>query len=345
MFRLSFAWKFQGMPLIILVMLNFKFLSILGLLLSFVTSNEASAQAADTDLNLDEASVTNNKSLEGGPYIARVITPKAVVYADENMNSPLGYIANGKTITVGNPRRLNRELVPVVVYGRVAFVEIKNLQYENSDQDSKNSTRGAPREHNFDVMLEKAEEKLSENNSFYLGFHSYGAGDDTKKVFEAVDGESEDTFTGFHAQIIHRQALGRFFWGANFDSSSISSDNVKLETFMIAPTVGLTFLRNSVFLIDVYGSLDISIGTKLDISNNFEKEPSGVIWGFQGNARIVLFPEAKYHVAANIGLRRYSVSKLSPLIVEDGINPSREIDGIKSIAGVNLGLSFGMEFR
>jgi hypothetical protein len=321
---------------------NFKFLSILGLLLSFVTSNEVSARSAETDLNLDEASVTNNKSLEGGPYTARVITPKAIVYADENMNSPLGYIGNGKTITVGNPRRLNRELVPVVVYGRVAFVEIKNLQYENSDQDSKNSTRGAPREHNFDIMLEKQEEKLSENNSFYVGIHSFGAGNDTKRVFEVVDeGESEDTFTGFHAQVIHRQNPGRFFWGASFDSSSISSDNMKLETFMLGPVMGFTLLRNSAFLLDVYGSLDIAVGTKLDIKNNFENEPSGVVWGLQGNARIVLFPEARYHVAANIGLRKYTVNKLIPLFDKN----DDEIEGIKSIAGVNIGLSFGMEFR
>lgn len=333
------------MPLIILIMPNFKFLFILGLILSFVTSNTTSAQSAGTDLNLDEASVTNNKSLEGGPYIARVVTPKAIVYADENMNSPLGYIANGKTITVGNPRRLNRELVPVVVYGRVAFVEIKNLQYENSEQDYKNSTRGAPREHNFDIMLEKDEEKLSENNSFYVGIHSFGAGEDTKRVFEEVDGNNKETFTGFHAQFIHRQIFGRFFWGVNFDFSNISSDNVKLETFMMGPTVGFTLLRNSLFLVDLYSSFDISLGTKIEIANNFENEPSGVIWGLQGNARIVLFPHAKYHLAAAIGLRKYNVSKLSPLTVEDGTNPSFEIQGIKSIAGVNIGLSFGMEFR
>ena len=123
MLSLSFAWKFQGMPLIIYLMRKINLiLPILGLLLSFVT------MAADNSITNEHGRI----NLEGKTYTARIITPKAIVYADENMLSPLGYIANGKAIIVGNPRRMNRDLVPLVVYGRLAFIEIKDIRYEDT---------------------------------------------------------------------------------------------------------------------------------------------------------------------------------------------------------------------
>lgn len=330
------------MPLIILLMLNLKSTSIiLGLLLSFVTTPAMSAPLDEKDLILDEPSVTNNKSLNNGPTLARVISPKAIVYADENMNSPLGYIANGKVITVGNPRRLNRELVPVVVYGRVAFVEIKNLQYENASMDEESGRHGAPREHNFDINLMKPEEKLAENNSVYLSLHRFGAGAEIKQAFLDIEGEEKDSFTGASAQFIHRHSLSRFFWGVNFDTSKISQEQMELGVFFMGPTLGYTLLKNVVFALDVYASLDISVGTEFEIKNNFEKESDPVIWGPQVNARVVLFPEAKYHVAGGMGFRRYSVAKMAPLKDVNG----NDVKGVKNITGLNLFLSFGIEFR
>lgn len=321
------------MPLIIYLMRKIKnILAIIGLLSSFVT------MAADNSV-INEYGKVN---LAGKTYTARIVSPKAVVYADENMLSPLGYIANGKAIIVGNPRRMNKDLVPTVVYGRLAFIEIKDIRYEDTADEEYNARRGAPREHNFDITIQKPEERLSENNSVYLSLHTYGAGDDVKNAFFNIQNNEEVTnFSGFEFQFIHRKEHSRFFWGAMFDYSGVSTADMKFNYFMFGPTFGFTPIRNPLFSVDVYGSLDLSINTEYDIANNFENEPSGFVWGPQVNARMVFFPQSKYHVFGGVGLRKYSVHNLETL---KDLNDN-EIDGIKNITSAQIFFGLGMEFR
>lgn len=332
MLRLSFAWKFQRIPLIIYLMLNLKnVLVILGLLLSFVT------KAADNSIINDDGKV----NLSGSSHTARVISPRAIVYADENMLSPLGYIANGKAIIVGNPRRINPNLVPLVVYGRLAFIEMKDIRFEDTADEEYNAKRGAPREHDVDITIQKPEERLSENNSFYFSLHRYDGGDEVKQLFLQVDDADKSVFTGFNLQFIHRQSTSRFFWGAALDYSAISTPNMKFGYWLLSPTIGYTFMRNPVFLLEAYASLDLALNTELSVDLNFVNEPSGYVWGGQANARIVLFPESKYHAFGGIGLRKYMVSGFSPL---DDLN-GNETTPIRDITSINLFIGAAMEFK
>lgn len=331
MLRFSFAWKFQRIPLIIYLMRNFKLYPvILGLLFSFVTN------AADNSIINDNGHV----NLTGTTHVARVISPKAIVYADENMLTPLGYISNGKAIIVGNPRRINRDLVPLVVYGRLAFIETKDIRFDDSTEEEYTSKRGAPREHDVDVTIQKPEERLSENNSMYFSLHRYNSGDELKQMFATLDNAEKDVMSGFNLQFIHRQSTSRFFWGAALDYSAMSSANMKFDYWMLAPTFGYTVLKNPLFLVDVYGSLDLGLNLEYNIENNFEEEPAGWIWGVQGNARVVFFPNSRYHAFGGIGIRKYSVVDLQTVRDING----DDVPGVKSITGISLFLGAAMEF-
>ncbi|MBC7714196.1 MAG: hypothetical protein H7177_12705 [Rhizobacter sp.] len=305
-------------------------LVILGLLLSFVT------MATDNSIINDGAKV----NLTGGTYPARVIAPKAVVYADENMLSPLGYIGNGKAIIVGNPRRMNRDLVPIVVYGRLAFIEIKDIRYENASDEEYNVKRGAPREHNVDVTIQAPEEKLSADNSAYLTLHTYSTNEEIKNAFTVIDGSAPGSFTGFNLHFIHRKELSRVFWGAGLDYSGVSSDNLKFAYWSLAPMLGYTPMRNKIFLVDVYASIDFGINTILELNNRLVEEPSGWVWGPEVNARIVFFPDSKYHAVAGIGIRKYSFKGLDTLRDLNEV----KFPGITSLTSVSLFIGLGMEF-
>ena len=321
------------MPLIIYLMRNLKFiLFILGLLFSFVTMGQ------------DNSLIRENgrAELSGTTATARIISPKAVVYADENMLSPLGYIANGKAITVGNPRRMNRDLVPLVIYGRLAFIEVKDIRYEDANiSDDYNIKRGAPREHDVDVTIQQPEERLSENNSAYLTLHQYAAGSEVKNAFYAIEQDDKDTMGGFLLQLIHRPPNKRFFWGAGLDYSSVSTSNMSFGYWMVSPTLGYALVKSTFFTIDIYGSLDLAINSQIEIKTNSEKEPSGYVWGPQVNARLVLFPEAKYHAVGGIGIRKYSVSGYQTLKDANDM----DVVGIKSVSGITMFIGLGMEFR
>ena len=87
------------------------------------------------------------------PRVAKIIVPRAIVYADETLQTPLGYIANGKLIAVGNPRKVNKEIVPTIVSGRLAYVEVSDLEYQEERIEEKNAKIGALKEHNVDIVL------------------------------------------------------------------------------------------------------------------------------------------------------------------------------------------------
>lgn len=314
------------MPLIILRMLKNLNAYILGLIFLFVTS-------------IMVASASDSSHQITGPQTARIIVPKAIVYSDENMSSPLGFISNDKLVTVGNPRKKNPDLVPLIVYGRLAFIELKNIHYESKSMEKENSKRGAPREHNIDDILTKPEEKLSENNSAYFTMHQFYAGEETRQLFETVEGEGKSNIGGFGGSLIHRQTLGRFFWGAGFEYNTISSDNIDLNATMFNTILGLTPLKNPLFLVDLYLSLDFSITARLNLKNNFVNEPAPFFYGPQFSSRIVFFPNQKYHLTGTLGVKSYKVLRIETL--KD--NNDLTINGISKTSGLNLAIGFAIE--
>lgn len=320
------------MPLIIFLMLKFKFiLSILGLLSSFVT------MGADNSLFKEYGKL----NMTGATYTARITATKAIVYADENMLSPIGYIANGKAIRVGNPRRMNKDLVPLIVQGRLAFIEIRDIRYEDSSDEEYKFKRGAPLEHNFDLVLPPPEERMSENNSLFLTLHAYTPGSDVKSSFVEFTGEDVGLMKGFNLQFFHRQQSSKFFWGLGLDYSAISASGMSFNYLMLGPTIGLSFIKNNLFTLDFYGSLDVSLKNELSIETNYADEPNGFVWGPQFNARVIFYPFSKYHLIAGLNLRKYGVIGLDELKdINDSIVP-----GFRGITGIGIFIGAGMEFR
>lgn len=286
------------------------------------------------------ASASNAESeLITGPQVARVIVPRAIVYSDESMNSPLGYISNDKLITVGNPRKKNPDLLPLVVYGRLAFIEVKNIHYESESMEIQNSKRGAPKDHNIDDVLIKVEEKLSENNSAYFNIHQFYSGEEVNSLFERTDGEAKNNFVGFDVSFIHRPPNAKMFWGAGFDYSSISSDNISFNSFMINPTLGYTPLKNPLFLLDLFFSMDFSLNAQIKLKNNTSSEPTPFFYGPQLSTRIVFFPNQRYHLTGTLGYKSYKVINIESL---PDIN-DEPMDGVSKVSGLNMAIGFAME--
>jgi len=274
-----------------------------------------------------------------GTHMARVIVPKAVVYSDENMNSPLGYIFNDRLVTVGNPRKKNPDLVPLVVYGRLAFIETKSIHFENESIEMLNAKRGALREHNIDIVLIKPEEKLSENNSAYFSINEFGAGEDTKKLFTTIDGTEKSSIVSFDISLIHRQVNGKMFWGGGVEYNKLSSANIDLNFFLLKPILGYTLMRTPLFLLDLNLSFDFTVGAQLKIESNSDTEPNAFIYGPSFGGKIVFFPNNKYHLFGGVAYRNYKVLQI------ENVYDSNEklINGISSINGVEVGIGLAIE--
>jgi hypothetical protein len=67
---------------------------------------------------------------------AIVITERAVVYADREMTSPIGYINRGKKIVVGEVARNKAQVYPIIVSGKLAYIRVLDISTEKESMDS-----------------------------------------------------------------------------------------------------------------------------------------------------------------------------------------------------------------
>ena len=289
-----------------------------------------------TPLMASESIESDNQA---GLQTARVIVPHCIVYSDESMSTPLGYISMGKLITVGNRRNKNPKLVSTVVSGRLVFIESKNIHFENEAIELLNSKQDALPQHNIDILINKPEEKFNENNSVYFSLQKFSAGEQTKNLVYLIDNSTENNFKGLATSVLHRQSTSRALWGAGLEYNTFSTSNFKFDIYLLSPIVGFTPIRNSLFLVDFFLSLDISFNASLKIKNNSVDEPSAFVIGPQVGARILLFPNQKFHAIATIGYRSYKVYGEDTLTDSSGGN----IAGINKINGKNISIGFAME--
>ena len=71
---------------------------------------------------------------------AVVTAERALVYSDQQMSSPLGYIARGKRVRVGEIPRNQAQIYPVIISGKVAYIRVIDVSTEKSGVDSNELT-------------------------------------------------------------------------------------------------------------------------------------------------------------------------------------------------------------
>jgi hypothetical protein len=67
---------------------------------------------------------------------AIVLAEQAVVFADEQMTSPVGFIRRGKKIKIGENARNNSRVYPLLVSGKIAFIKVADVSTEKDSVDA-----------------------------------------------------------------------------------------------------------------------------------------------------------------------------------------------------------------
>ena len=80
---------------------------------------------------------------------ALVVAPKAIIYSDAKLSSPIGFVVKGKKLRVGEVPKFKGRSLPVVVNNKLAYIEINDIQtsfdlgdlnLKNDDVDEKHRT-------------------------------------------------------------------------------------------------------------------------------------------------------------------------------------------------------------
>lgn len=68
---------------------------------------------------------------------ARVSAERAVIYADKEMTSPLGYISRGKKIRIGDISRNKGQVYPIGVGGKIAYIKASDVSVASDSPTEK----------------------------------------------------------------------------------------------------------------------------------------------------------------------------------------------------------------
>lgn len=119
--------------------------------------------------------------------VARVIAEKAVVYADEQMTSPVGFIRKGKKIKVGDIPRNRAQVYPIILAGKVAFIKVLDL-------DTAKEKVGSDK-----LVAERFQRNTSEESKTNYALHFFNYSSQVSLSDENADLKNKDSLNWFGA--------------------------------------------------------------------------------------------------------------------------------------------------
>ncbi|PIK15888.1 hypothetical protein [Halobacteriovorax sp. JY17] len=266
--------------------------------------------------------------------IAIVSVPKAVIFSDQTLSTPIGYVSYGKKIKVGEVEKKDGTILPVIVAGRVAYVQIKDLALQNGPDQLGISTPKIT-EHDVELTFQTDQDKLSENNFFSASIGQAGAGAGWEE-YSGEFGEESSTFSVISLQMEHRNPLKDTSWGFGLTYFSASADDLEAKSLAIEANLYYSLFNFRYMSISAFGGLLFS-GDFQVIQGGGEQKTNGVLYGYSigGVARIL--PYSKLGAFGGISLRKIKVTELEEIETPGGLEV-----GIDGLSGVNIfaGISY-----
>jgi hypothetical protein len=260
---------------------------------------------------------------------ARVIESEAIIYADPTLKTPIGKASKNTQLYIGRPLEKNPEIAPIVVSGRIAYIQIANLYIDDKTKSDA---------HDPNYIYKDPTENFFENNSAYFAIHQMSIGSQINEMFQTVDGVNATSMTGLSAAYLHHQSASPYLWGLGCEYYSATSPNINFNYLMINPTVGVTAFKKMLLSMDLIFSYDFSVNARLDIENNSYLEKMNLIYGPNFGARIIFFPLMKYHLTSSLTYRLYNISADSKYYDTKDVAHS----GLTSLDGLNFSIGFSI---
>lgn len=91
---------------------------------------------------------------------AIVYTPAAIIFADQQMSAAIGYLPKGKKVMVGEVKRNKGRVLPIVVSGKVAYIQVKDIITSEAYKDLNVSAN---------QRIKRVISKSKRNSSFEFG--------------------------------------------------------------------------------------------------------------------------------------------------------------------------------
>lgn len=272
--------------------------------------------------------------LVSAAQVAIVKVSKAIIYADIELKSPIGYVSKGKQLAVGEVKRRRGEILPVSINGRVGWIRVSSLRLPSEEKVFDEGKKVTEHELNDEKRIK---DPLSQNN--YLTVRTGPGG---MSVNGSVDGAAEfdTTLTSSNELSImyeHKNPYYLTHWGVGLDYFSAKVENYEFRTINIKAGFAWVPIRLSWVSIEAYANLVVSGDFRVNSIGIGEYK--GNMYGADYGGVFRLLPEYKIGLLLGAGLTYYRFSGLTQIenSSDDTTLSFNSISGTKVFAGLSYG--------
>lgn len=263
---------------------------------------------------------------------AVVNTEKTIVYSDMTLDSPIGYIRGGKTLKVGKKARMKGTIVPIIVSGRVAYVQTKDLRFVEDD-DQIYSPKIT--EHNIDNEQFKVLDPLSDNNHIVFQLGQFSMGNNWDTISEEAGDRSSSALTSYNIMLEHRSPIKSIGFGVGGTYYAASQENVQIQALSVDGQIYWSPLKFSWFSVDLLLGGMLSFDTRVKVTQ-VEGASKGSFYGWHIGPQARIFPEKKIGFTVGFGYKRIVVSGLKKIITQTNQElPLDLMSGVHGYGGIS----------
>lgn len=265
--------------------------------------------------------------------LAIVQSSRAVIYADIELKSPIGYVRKGKQLAVGEVKRRRGEILPVAVNGRIAWVRVQDLILPESQRTFETDNKKVT-EHEV-IIEENAKDPLNMNNYITLR-----TGPSSMALTAGSAGEegSLDLTTAAETSLMfdHKNPYRSIHWGVGLEYFQGELGLFNFRTLNLKGGFAWVPIRLSLLSLEAYANLVLSGDFR--VASQDIGEYKGNMYGLDYGVALRLFPESKFGVVFGAGITQYRLAGLNEIqnIQNDSIIEVKSLTGSKVFAGLSL---------
>ncbi len=261
--------------------------------------------------------------------VAIVTSPKAIVYSDQALNSPIGYVKNGRKLLVGTVVRGRGTIVPVVVAGKVAYIQIKDVALSDKYAATLNEGSNKPRvlEHKVEEDIEKFAFNFKENNYMLLALSVSEAGGSLTEINEA-QGLENTQLNSFQIMFEHRPEIFNYSFGLGLSYNTMTQETYSIRSITVDAQFAYSFLRSRFLSLEGTAGFSLSGDYRLETE---DEQIRGALYGHHFGAQARFAPRGKFGFV--LGIRHKS---LIPFDSKKIIGENNEVYELGKISGVGF---------
>lgn len=230
---------------------------------------------------------------------------KAIIYADQKLTSPIGYIAEGKKVKVGEVLRQSGNILPIAISGKIAYIQVNDLLLSSGlktklDEDSKKS---GITKRSVQLIGDKPVDKFAENNYLVYSMRPFTFQGDWSTISNQQGNTLNSKGIGHYLSLIHRSPLRSFNFGLSLGLSYLKQETLEIGAYIFNLNAEYVVFRTQLFSFELTASAGHSVKAIMrETSQDYRYNTNIFGWGY--GMQMVLFPQSKFSFAANYSKRQ-----------------------------------------